>query len=372
MWPDLPGIDFPTVWKVFGEHPEWFAPEGTSVTTPPAVSDVTEDVLGLYGQFRLQVHRLNLLGGVRYEETRVAASGSNTDPRNPSLGRVRRQRTYDDYFPSLHLRYALRPNLTARASVTTSAARPNMSDLYPTTTVSYNATTGLGTVTQNAPGLRPQHSLNYDFTLEYYLEPAGVLSAGYFRKNITSFLVRTIDEIDYGPDNGFDGAFGGFTLNTTSTGGKAKVEGWEMNYTQQLRFLPKPFNGLAVFGNFTSLKTEGIYAAGARALAGFVPRTANAGTTFRWRKLEARLAWRATGAQLRSYNTNIFAQSSFRPYETTDFSLKYAFSPRYGLYFDAINIGNNWPQNFTGTDEGRVTFADDYGRRFNVGITGRF
>jgi iron complex outermembrane receptor protein len=372
VWPDLPGIHFPTVWQVFGDRPEWFAPEGTSVTAAPAVSDLTEDVFGAYGQFRVQIQRLNVLGGVRYESTDVDTIGRNTDPRRPGVERVRRQRSYDDYFPSLHLRYALRPNLTARASVTTSAARPNMSDLYPTTTVSYSATTGLGTVTQNAPGLRPQHAHNYDFTLEYYLEPAGVLSAGYFRKNITNFLVRTTDEIEYGPDNGFDGEFGGFTLNTTSTGGKAKVEGWEVSYTQQLVFLPRVFKGLAVFGNYTSLETEGIYATGARALAGFVPRTANAGLTYRWRKLEARLAWRQTSAQLRSYNANVYAQSSFRPYETTDFSLKYAFSPRFGLYFDALNVGNNWPQNFTGEDEGRVTFADDYGRRFNVGVTGRF
>jgi hypothetical protein len=75
---------------------------------------------------------------------------------------------------------------------------------------------------------------------------------------------------------------------------------------------------------------------------------------------------------LRSYNANVFAQSSFRPVENTDISLKYSFNRRFGVYLDAINIGNNWPQNFTGTDEGRVTFADDYGVRFNMGVTGRF
>ena len=372
VWPDLPGVHFPSVWQVFGAQPGWFAPEGTSVTVAPDVSDLTEDVLGAYAQFHLQLGRLNVLGGVRHETTEVDASGRNSDPRRPAVARVRRQSRYDDYFPSLHLRYALRPNLTARASVTTSAARPNMTDLYPTTTVSYNATTGLGSVTQNAPGLLPQHALSYDFTLEYYLEPAGLLSAGYFRKNLTNFLVRTVDEIDFGADNGFGGDFGGFTLNTTANGGKATVEGWEINYSQQLVFLPRPLRGLAIFGNYTSLRTEGIYAAGARALAGFIPRTANAGLTYRWRKLETRLAWRSTSAQLRSYNASLFAQSSFRPYETTDFSLKYAFSPRLGVYFDAINIGNNWPQNYTGEDQGRVTFADDYGRRFNVGVTGRF
>jgi TonB-dependent receptor len=309
---------------------------------------------------------------VRFEQTEVEATGRNTDPRNTGVTRVTRKRTYDDYFPSLHLRYNLRRNLTARASVTTSAARPNMSELYPTTTVSYNATTGLGTVTQNAPGLRPQHAQNYDATLEYYFEPAGLVSVGFFRKKISNFLVRVADEIDFGPDNGFDGQFGGFNRNTTSNAGKAKIEGWEANYNQQLTFLPKPFNGLGVFANYTSLTTSGVYAEGARELAGFVPKTANAGVSLRWRKFEARLSWRYTSAYLRSYNANVFAQSSFRPVENTDISLKYSFNRRFGVYLDAINVGNNWPQNFTGTDEGRVTFADDYGVRFNMGITGRF
>jgi TonB-dependent receptor len=372
VWPDLPAIDFPAVWRAFGEHPEWFVPEGTSVTAAPNVSEITEAVTGVYAQGRAQVGPLNVLGGVRFEQTEVDATGRSTDPRNTGVTRVTRKRTYDDYFPSLHLRYNLRRNLTARASVTTSAARPNMSELYPTTTVSYNATTGLGTVTQNAPGLRPQHAQNYDATLEYYFEPAGLISVGFFRKNISNFLVRAADEIEFGPDNGFDGQFGGFNLNTTSNAGKAKIEGWEANYNQQLTFLPKPFNGLGVFANYTSLTTSGVYSEGARELAGFVPKTANAGVSLRWRKFEARLSWRYTSAYLRSYNANVFAQSSFRPVENTDISLKYSFNRRFGVYLDAINIGNNWPQNFTGTDEGRVTFADDYGVRFNMGITGRF
>ncbi|HEY1108479.1 MAG TPA: hypothetical protein VGE76_07605, partial [Opitutaceae bacterium] len=98
----------------------------------------------------------------------------------------------------------------------------------------------------------------------------------------------------------------------------------------------------------------------------------NAGASFRWRRLEARISWRYTSAYLRSYNANVFAQSSFRPVETTDISLQYKFSPRFALYVDAINIGNNWPQNYTGRDEGRVTFADDYGTRYNFGVSGRF
>ena len=67
-------------------------------------------------------------------------------------------------------------------------ARPNMIDLYPVTTISY-AGDG-GTVTQNDPGLKPQYAENFDLSLEYYFEPAGVLSVGWFHKDITDFISR--------------------------------------------------------------------------------------------------------------------------------------------------------------------------------------
>ena len=176
-----------------------------------------------------------------------------------------------------------------------------------------NAATGLGTVTQADIGLKPQTAENYDLSLEYYFEPAGLLSVGVFRKDIKDFLARSVDEIDAGPNNGFGGDFAGFVLSTTTNQGDATVEGWEINYNQRLTFLPKPFNGLQIFGNYTYLTTSGVYREGAAELAGFVPRAANAGASFRWRKLEARIAWRYTGDQLRSYNAVVNQQNRFRP-----------------------------------------------------------
>jgi iron complex outermembrane recepter protein len=220
--------------------------------------------------------------------------------------------------------------------------------------------------------LNPQTSENYDLSLEYYFEPAGLLSVGFFRKDIKNFLSRTSDDIDAGPNNGFNGDFAGFVLNTTSNQGSAKIDGWEINYNQRLTMLPKPFNGLGLFGSYTYLKTSGTYQEGAAALAGFVPRTGNAGVSFRWRKLEARFAWRYTSGYLRSYNANVYAQNRFRPNEIIDLNFIYQITPRLGVYFDVINLKNKWPENYTGLDEGRITFSDEYGTRFNMGISGRF
>lgn len=371
-WQQLPAVDFPKVWGVFNSQPNLFREAGTSVITPPTYTEITEDVYAAYVQGRTRIGGLTVLGGARFERTDVDAIGRYSDPRRPTVERTSRQGGYDDWFPSLHFRYDFTRQFLARASYSTGAARPNMADLYPTTTVTYNTTTGLGTVTQANPALKPQTSENYDLSLEYYFEPAGLLSVGFFRKDIKDFLSRTSDDIDSGQNNGFGGDFAGFVLNTTSNQGSAKIEGWEINYNQRLTMLPKPFNGLSLFGNFTSLKTSGSYQDGAAELAGFVPRTGNAGISFRWRKLEARFAWRYTSTYLRSYNANVFAQNRFRPTEIVDLNFLYQISPRFGLYFDVINLKNKWPENYTGMDEGRITFSDEYGTRFNLGVSGRF
>ena len=371
-WEQLPGVDFPKAWNLFNTQPEMFRPVGTSTTASPNYSEITEDVYAAYAQWRVQVKRLSVLGGVRFEKTELEAVGRYSDPRQPNVARVTRDGGYDDYFPSLHLRYDITRQLLARASYSTGAARPNMTDLYPTTTVSYSTTTGLGTVSQANPALKPQESQNYDVSLEYYFEPAGLVSIGVFRKEITDFLSRTSDEIDAGQDNGFGGDFAGFTLNTTTNQGNARIEGYEINYNQRLTMLPRPFNGLGLFANYTHLRTSGQYRDGATELAGFVPKTGNAGASFRWRKLEARLAWRYTGAYLRSYNANLYAQNRFRPVENIDINLKYDFHPRVSAYFDIVNLKNKWPENYTGLDQGRITFSDEYGTRYNMGISGRF
>ncbi len=372
VWPRMDGIDFEKVFNLFQQNPQLFREQGTSVSTPPTYRELTEDIFGAYAQGRLQMGRLNLLAGVRSERTDVNALGGLTDSRRPGVTEKRREGSYDQAFPSVHLRYRLSANLLARASFSTGAGRPNMTDLYPTTSVSYSSATGLGTVTTANPGLKPQYSRNFDASLEYYVEPAGVISVGAFRKDIRDFISRNTQIIAAGADNGFNGDYAGFDLNTTDNLGSARIEGYEVNYNQQLSMLPKPFNTVRIFANYTKLKTSGTYANGVSELVGFVPKTANGGASWRWSKLELRAAWNYQGTTLRAYNVSIFSEQRSRPVETVDLNLKYYFSSRFSVFVDAINIHNKWQEIYSGLDSNRIIISDSYGSRYNVGISGRF
>ncbi len=352
-------------------NPGWFAPT-TATFAPASVREATEDVSAGYVQGKLRVGKLGVLGGVRLEQTKIEATGSLSDSRRPGVTAVTRSGSYRDYFPSLNLSYDVRPNLVGRASFSTGFSRPGLGSLYPVTTVVYDSSGSDGSVTQNDPGLKPQRAKNYDLSVEWYYEPAGLLSIGFFRKDITDFIASSVREIGPGANNGFDGLYSGFDHVTTSNGGKAKIEGIEFNFIQQLVMLPAPFNRLRVFANLTDLKTSGQYASGAAELAKFVPRTANAGLSYQWRAFGFRVAHRYTSAYLDGYNGTTLLHTRFRADEKLDLSFTYQVRRQVTLYMDVLNVLNKWPDQYNGIDSSRVIFSNVYGTKINFGVSGRF
>ncbi|MSU49733.1 MAG: TonB-dependent receptor [Opitutus sp.] len=352
-------------------NPAWFQPS-TPTFAPPSVREATEDVTAAYVQGKVRIGQLGILGGVRFERTEIEATGSLADSKRPTVTAISRESSYRDLFPSVHLSYDVRPNLVVRASYSTGFARPGLSNLYPVTTVAYDASGNDGRVTQNDPGLKPQQSKNYDVSAEWYYEPAGLLSVGFFRKDITDFIASDVREISSGSNNGFDGLYGGFDHVTTTNGGKAKIQGIEFNFMQQLVMLPAPFNRLRVFANLTDLKTSGQYASGAAELAKFVPRTANAGVSYQWKAFGCRIAQRYTSAYLDGYNALPHLRTRFRPDEKLDVSVNYQIRRQLTVYVDVLNVFNKWPDQYTGDDSSRVTFSNVYGTKINFGLNGRF
>ena len=369
-YPQHDFFDIMAIRNAANDHPAYF--QQTAFSNQPSTNSATEDVYAAYVQGQARFDRLLVLGGVRLENTDIAAKGRLTDSRQPGVTRIKRDASYHNYFPSLHLTYELRRKLIGRASFSTGMARPGLSNLFPTTTVTYDASGMDGTVSQNDVGLKPQYSKNYDASLEYYFEPAGVLSFGVFRKNITDFLARNVREIGSGAENGFNGLYSGFDHVTTTNGGSAKVQGWEFNYMQQLTMLPKPFDRLQAFANWTELKTRGNYESGAEELAKFVPRTTNVGLSYQWRAFQVRAAQRYTSAYLDGYNVLPYARTRFRPDRKFDVSFKYQFRRWAAVYVDVLNVFNKWPDQYTGNDQGRVQFSNLYGTKINFGLNGRF
>jgi len=370
FYPSFSGIDYLKAGRLFRAQPGYFRPNGTSVSlrTPPSVAD--EEVVSTYAMGQLEVGALTAMGGVRGEQTDVKATGLFTQ------GTVRAQTTrtgdYTKLFPSAHLRYEPRKNLVFRASYSTTMARPSISDITPTTTVT-TATSGtsLGTVSQNFTGLGPQYSRNYDLMAEYYFNPVGVFTAGVYRKNIEGFIASFTAPIGTGADNGFDGQFAGYNLVTKRNLSSAVIEGYELSYDQQLRWLPRPFNTLSLFANYTHVKTDGSYDNGASALPNFVPEMYNGGFSYGFWRCQLRISYNYTGPYLLTYNALAYLATWQTGTDTLGASLQVRITPRLNLTANVENVLNHWADQYT-LNQNRLTVSEVYGTRWTFGINGRF
>ncbi len=352
---------------------------------------VTETVKAGYIMAQCKVDRTSLLTGVRWEKTEdeswgwvrartpSTAAQQAVDPigsadRDYANNRRSLVGSYTKAFPSAHLTHDFTSNLKARLSWSTSFGRPAMSNLVPNETA--NETNQ--TLTINNPSLLPQTAGNWDASLDYYFEPVGNLSVGWFHKTIKDYIVTGIDggKIAIGTDNGYNGEYGGFTRLSSANAGTAYVQGWELSYQQQLTFLPGPLKGLAFMANYTLLDTHGNFGGTTNLstgqVAGFIPRTGNVSLSWRFRGFSTRLNANYTGPFLSSYSAASPGRNLYiRARNVVNLSLAYQLRPAVSLSVDINNLFDVPQVGYRGIPDQmqRTTFN---GTTITFGISGRF
>jgi TonB-dependent receptor len=293
---------------------------------------------------------------------------ANHDWNNP----VTNSGSYTRSFPSIHFTYDILENLRAQASWSTSFGRPAFTNLVPSATIS----DPLQTVTISNPALGPQYSENIDLSLQYYIRPAGVVSVGYFRKDIKDYILTTdIGVVGAGSDNGYDGSYSGYSLLSSTNAGTAKVTGWEFDYRQQLTFLPDWLKGLSIAGNFTLLQTEGDFGGTTvrsdKQVAGFIPRTGNAGVNYSLRKFRFNVLLNYTGEYLATFSATP-QRNIYREERTiVNTGISYEWRPSLSFFCDVSNIFNEPQRTYIGLPSRpqRVIYT---GQALTFGISGRF
>ncbi|WP_414661342.1 TonB-dependent receptor [Horticoccus sp. 23ND18S-11] len=382
-YPNLPYAQFPGqgrqgIDQIFASSPELFREDIVQNITTRANGnqDFNERISAGYLMSQVQLGKLSVLGGVRIEKTetdgegalvtitpeerarRAAWVGAVTDAelRRRTLEeysrRARSRGSYRDVLPGLHLKYTPTRNLVGRLSYSKNIGRPGIGELVPRTTVDDTDRD----ITATNPGLLPQIANNYDASIEYYLEPAGVVSVGVFQKDISRFIYTASGAIvGTGADNGFGGNYAGYELITSYNGGNAKVKGLELNYNQQLSFLRGPWAGLGVHATYTRMQSSGQYSNGGvltstNEVPGFNPFIANAGISYIRGRATLRLQYNYTGRYLRAYNANDSRLQYNIPRRTVDLRTRFNLSRRADLYLDVANIFNE-------PDSGSVFFG---------------
>lgn len=359
--------------------------------------------------------RLKLIGGVRAEQTNVAAQGPLTDvarnyqrdasgnvvrnsagapvlivPTSDTLGFARQtyldrgmvaEKEYLRWFPSINGSYAVRENLIARVAWYTSVGRPDYNQYaggltLPDTELPPSAS---NRITVNNVAIKAWSARTTKARLEYYFEKVGQFAIGGFRRDFENFFGSVVTRVspdfltlyDLDPTE-----YGNFDVSTQyNIPNTVRMTGFEADYKQALTFLPRWARGIQAFANLTALRTTGDVNANFR---GYVPRTYNWGISLNREKFRLRANWNYQGRRRLAAVTGTGIEAGTFNWRNKRLNLdiqgEYVFYKRFAAFANLRNVGAA-TEDFEVAGPNTPSHAqfnsrEDYGASWTFGVRG--
>ncbi len=264
-----------TMYALYGEHPEYFVADQVGNLKRRLDNDkrIQEQIKSAYIEAQTRVGAAKFDIGLRYEQTETAARVADIRPAkevtaaglsvntvtgllyqyNGGSYSTRRGR-YDDWFLSGGMKYDVSKRLIAQFAFSQSLLRPDYGNLGGV--VSVNDDTLIVSVPN--PLLKPEHSVKYYASVQYYLEPSGIIALSGFKLDVKDMQVTgvTVDAsaVGYNPDE-----YAGYIFRSTQNmPGVSTNKGLTAEYDQQLTFLPGLLKGLGLRASYTRVDPDGV------------------------------------------------------------------------------------------------------------------
>jgi TonB-dependent receptor len=326
----------------------------------------SEKVYAAYGQETLELGKVELLAGLRVEDTngtygayeqtdtgtQSAENGDEIIDYTPNTNK----QDYINLFPSAQFKYTFSPQFQMRATYSTGIARPGFQQVSAaTSTVVGGAPNGDNSETVGNPDLKPTTGNSFDLTAEYYGEHDSNFSGGLFYKTFDNYIFTTLTNTNVF----YQGVLTPTQVTSYQNLSGAYAEGLELNAHQRFFMLPAPLDGLGIDGNITFVNSSG-HADGTQYKAYQLPETspitynatlfyengplyADVSVNYVSRSLFAVVNPAASGFT----DTNPRDTDNFTSARTTvDANVEYNLTPRVTLFAQARNITNT-PLEFT-------------------------
>ena len=233
---------------------------GSWVEDRSGYGELNEKNRSVYGMFEFDTQGLRGNFGLRYISTKATSTGYKFDGVSPpdqyagnqnwAKTKASTRSTYNDVLPSINLAFDLKSNLVLRATASQAVTRPNFANMFGVTVSGYNDDrNGNETWTIGNIALKPMKSSQADLGLEYYYGRGNMLSATYFVKDISNFVVANVANnqkvglVD--PKTGVDN----WTVQSFENAGGGRIRGLELQANHAFG------NGFGAIGNYTF--TEG-------------------------------------------------------------------------------------------------------------------
>ena len=279
----------------------------TAADTYPNIFNIVERISAGYIMNSMDFGHLHVVAGVRFEGTQMNTQGYNVTlfPAGSSLCAnstgcgvpvaVYNNPSYVNVLPSVSMRYALDTNSSLRLVYGRGVSRPDAYQLVPY--VIEDDSTNPATIAEGNPRLKPEHANNYDLLYERYLNPTGIIQAGFFFKQINDTLISTSYTAAGGP---YAGDLVSQWLNVSN----AQIHGFEVSYQQRLSMLPGLLKGLGVMANYSWAASQIKSIPGrsdSPALQRQAPNSWNISPTYDRGRVSARVGMAYNGASIYQY-----------------------------------------------------------------------
>lgn len=376
----IPLADPYATFDLFKTDPSYFLPAATQNHIAQNYSSraIKERIDAYYLEANVRRRELRLNLGARHEQTTTI--GRSIDLRTPAAARAAgyepntlafvdyqyrygqkaaRESGYHNIFLSGGAKYALTRELNFQVAGSQSISRPRYSNLAGVVTID-EATQ---TVRVPNPELKPETSGKLFAGIQYYLEPAGTFSVTGFRLSVKNMGVGsaqlTAAEAGYADDPEFSGYTFTRPANATDT---VHLDGVEVEYSQQLVFLPQSLRGFSAFGSVSR-------AAASERIEEHVPKSANGGIRYGNHRFNAQLrcTWQAARFNSASATEEVWQYERLM----FDFSGGYRLNPTYELTVSGRNISNEPIRTYSNAP-GLLRVINRYGAAWTIGVRGRW
>jgi iron complex outermembrane receptor protein len=374
------------VYDIYKVHPEYFVPDtvGNLKRQLDNNKKVGEEVAAVYFEVQPRVGKAQFDLGLRYESTKtdarvadirpakdVTAAGLSTSTVAGLMYQYRngtytiRHGEYDDWFLSGGAKYDFTKKLVGQLAFSQSILRPDYGNLGGVVAVDDNNLI----VTVPNTQLKPEHSTKYYASLQYFLEPSGVIGISAYQLDVKDMQVTgvTVDPEDVGYN---PGDYAGYTFRSAQNlPGTSTNKGLVLEYDQQLTFLPGALKGLGLRGSITKIDPDGERVN--------LPKTAaNWGVRYSNGRFDVQLTGNAQGKYRTSAlsNTPTTANNGILYHaarELWNVSASYKINKSFEVMLAGRNIFNA-PDVIYSNIPGRVQQYSIYGSMWNVGIKGAF
>ena len=204
----------------------------------------------------------NVVAGGRRESNKTKyESNSSLDHALPHwiyIGESVSQKRKNSYFlPALFLNYKPTPWLSIRYAQTNTLTRPDYSSIIPLTRA--NGQTKV--LDWRNKFLKPGLSRNIDLSLSIHEDKLGLITIGYFKKNIKDLIYASGSRLVFAEDTA------GFSLSSNyenyrildynlNNPNNVVLDGLELDYQTRFWYLPGALKGLVFNANYTLIKSE--------------------------------------------------------------------------------------------------------------------